>query len=177
MNARNVFLTVLLAVILSPFLIVAVPQVVGGNGSYTVMSGSMGDALPVGSILITRSVESGHINEGDIVLFEDGEDDYVTHRVIEIEEDNGTYRFTTKGDANEDPDLTPRSGSEVGGKKLLVLPYLGYITSRIRSDVGLILFILIPALLLAAIQLRVLFRELRADGEGERGEASGRPTG
>lgn len=177
MNARNIFLTVLLVVLLSPFLIVAAPQIIGGNGSYTVMSGSMGDALPVGSILITRHVEPGNINEGDIVLFEDGEDDYVTHRVIEIAEDNGTYQFTTKGDANENADLTPRSGSEVGGKKLLVIPYLGYITSQIRSDIGMIAFILLPALLLVGMQLGMLFRELRDDDERDWDEEAGRPTG
>lgn len=76
-----------------------------------VLTGSMGDAVPAGSLVASRPVEAADIERGDVVVFlppepfgtPDGRP--VVHRVVEVTRDGGNVLIRTKGDANaaEDP--------------------------------------------------------------------------
>ena len=49
-------------------LLVTAPGFLGYH-SISVMSGSMGDALPVGSVAVTRPILAEDVREGDVVAF------------------------------------------------------------------------------------------------------------
>jgi signal peptidase len=92
---------------------------------------------------------------GDVITYwheVEGKRYLFTHRIIEI--DGDTIR--TKGDALEKPDNYVIKKSQVIGKVVLVLPMLGALVHFI-SHIA-IAFILIPSLLLIAIEVRKIWR-------------------
>ena len=93
---------ILAAVILSA-LPLSVPRLFGYS-IYSVVSGSMEPALPVGSIVYVEPAGFTEIRIGDVIAFDD-EGTVVTHRVIEDRPQESA--FITKGDANSSPDILP----------------------------------------------------------------------
>lgn len=71
---------------------------------YTVVSGSMSPALPVGAAVYVKEKQPREIKKGEIITFFEGET-VITHRVMEIDEN--AQLFMTKGDANEKQDTQP----------------------------------------------------------------------
>lgn len=126
----------------------------GGYRPLTVLSGSMEPTLPVGSVVISKAVDPATIETGDIVTFAQTGDltgrtsPFVTHRVTEVVSGDSGLSFLTKGDANNSADMDPVLAERVVGKVTLTLPYLGYVTRFVRSPLGLILMIVLPAAIL-----------------------------
>ena len=146
-----------------------VPNVFG-KAPITVLSDSMdgdkADSFKKGDLLLCDVVDkSGDLDfkEGDIITFklsgvdinEDGEDDYITHRIYKVNED-GTY--LTKGDnektnptydqdknANAWPDVTVFDivavyhGAKIGG--------LGNFIAYLQTGLGFFLIVLLPMII------------------------------
>lgn len=110
-----------------------------------VKSGSMEPAMHVGSIVVIKPEDMYAV--GDVITF--GEDTRTqiptTHRIKEIGSENGSTIFTTKGDANEDPDPTRTPIGEVRGKMLFTVPYAGYVLDFAKRPLGFGLMIALPA--------------------------------
>ena len=101
-------------------------------GSYVVATPSMTGELNQGDIAIFEKIDDQPITEGQVIVFEkDGI--VIIHRVVDIETVNGTTRYYTKGDANEDLDAGFIVRSNVIGFVNLKLPYLGYPTIWMRN--------------------------------------------
>ena len=98
----------------------------------TVAGGSMSPALNLGDMVIASKVSPDVIREGDIIEFRQGEI-MVIHRVIEIQETEGSKFFITKGDANSVADMDPVSPKQVKGRVMLNVPKLGWVTLFFRS--------------------------------------------
>ena len=98
----NVVTTVLVvAVVLLAIALVGVRLF--GLQVYTVLSGSMEPAYPVGALLYDKKVDPAQLGPGDVITFMLDEETIVTHRIVEVvpdEEDPSVIRFRTKGDAN-----------------------------------------------------------------------------
>jgi signal peptidase len=116
----------------------------------SVMSGSMAPKIKMGSLIVIKPAKEYKVN--DIITFKfansknsKGEQENVTHRIIAIDEKNGVKFYTTKGDANNNPDTGRVAESDVVGKYIFRLPYLGYLIGYIKTLPGLILIIVIPA--------------------------------
>jgi signal peptidase len=117
-----------------------------------VMSGSMAPAIPTGSLAFTGAIATEDIKVGDVIAFNADEKatDSTSHRVMEIINDNGLF-FRTRGDANEsdDPEFVP--ANKVRGRILFSIPRLGRLflsaVGYIKSQFGMIIFIVIPSLL------------------------------
>ena len=105
----------------------------GGIQLYAVMSGSMAPSLPVGSLVISGKASPSSIREGEVItyLLPDG-NTRVTHRVVEVQ----GGRFITRGDANERADAAPVEPSQVLGRMVAHLPYLGYLLVFFLSREG-----------------------------------------
>ena len=106
-------LTVIALVLVIPIMIYQFPFLVGGEGSYTVMSGSMSPALSPGDLII---VKEEVIGVGDMVTVEFGDFTF-THRIVDILEGD---LFKLKGDANEEPDPGFIEASQIIGKVTVV---------------------------------------------------------
>jgi signal peptidase len=116
-----------------------------GFESLIVASGSMGRTLPIGSVALTRAVEAKAVSVGDVVTYRHrGESETVTHRVVALKDEVGRVAFTTKGDANADPD--PQSVVVSGRihRVEYVVPLAGHVIRYARTPLGGVALILVP---------------------------------
>lgn len=159
-------LLVLVAVV-APFVVYAVPQVVGATQSYVVLSSSMSPSIHAGDIVVVDSVDPATIEEGDVITYERN-DELVTHRVIEVTTENGERAFRTQGDANEDPDPTPVPASAVVGTVLFHVPLVGHVIAFGQTALGTVLLVIVPAVLLIVNETYALYQDatIKTDGSG-----------
>ncbi len=103
---------------------------------FSVLTGSMEPAYPVGSVLYIQEVSASDVVVGDAVTYSLGdESEYVmTHRVIEIRDEEQV--FFTQGDANEIADEVPVSFSRLIGKPVLCIPKLAVVSDFIHTTSG-----------------------------------------
>lgn len=111
-----------------------------GIRSYVVVTGSMKPALPIGSMVFTSPKKLYSV--GDIITFKRGNIS-VTHRIYEIREN----QFLTKGDANNSPDSQLVSSSDIIGRDVAIVPFIGRLTGFIKTPLGFGLLLGIPTLL------------------------------
>lgn len=162
-----------LALVLAPFVVHAVPELAGADHSYIVLSGSMAPAINAGDVVIVADVEPSAIEEGDVITFvppsghEEAGAERVTHRVVEVVREDGALYFRTKGDANEDPDGTRVPAENVEGRVMLTLPLVGHAISFVGSPVGILLFVVVPAVLLAINEVWTLYRAATGGGSDD----------
>ena len=98
-----------------------------------VMSGSMEPTLPVGSVVFIDEMAADEVEIGDAIAFRIGEN-YVTHRILDKKD--GCY--VTKGDANDSMDPWQIAPSQVEGKVIFSIPYVGYLFKFLSGKRGMI---------------------------------------
>lgn len=105
------------------------PQVFGW-GYLTVISDSMGQAMPRNALIMVKAQD--HYQAGDIVTYQDAHGSLVTHRLVSMKDGMAV----TKGDMNktEDP---PFAASQIHGKVQTILPGLGAALLWLQSPVGI----------------------------------------
>ena len=134
---RNLYVLLLLAP-----LVLYLPAIVFWSSPdrfAVVRSGSMEPEFSAGDLVFLRPVRQ--VQVGDVVAFRtsrgiDGSVSRLLHRVVAV--DDSGDRFTTKGDANPEPDPF-RVGLEslVGEATGFKVPYAGYVTLFLQSRLGL----------------------------------------
>jgi signal peptidase len=150
------FLITLIAVA-AVLLIFYRPVSLGGDTRYEpVYSGSMEPAIPVGGVVVIKPVDPESLREGDIICFELSGPTTITHRIISITQEG----FITKGDANEDPDQWIVKRENIVGKALFTIPCLGYLVHFVRTPMGFILLIVIPACVIIIMEIKTIMKEL-----------------
>lgn len=144
--------------------LVAVPQVAGADDSYVVVSSSMSPTIKAGDVVVVDEVAPSSVAEGDIITFDrtPGDGERTMHRVVDIVTQDGRQYFRTKGDANEeaDPQLVPADA--LVGTVRFSIPYVGWAFSFASTDVGVLAFVAVPGVLLAASELWALIAAARA---------------
>lgn len=159
---------VVLAVVI-PVAIFAVPQVVGADHSYVVVSSSMRPTFDAGAVVLVESAPPESIEVGDIITYrakgfgeiQNGDVKLVTHRVIEVIETENTLMFRTQGDANNAPDPRPVVTDAVIGRVMFSIPYIGHLMAFMTTDLGFILLVGIPLALLVLGEIWDLARAAR----------------
>lgn len=103
---------------------------------YVVLSGSMEPVYKTGSIIYLDDVDVNTLEKGDVITYQVSSDTMVTHRIVEVVEQDGQTMYRTKGDANdvEDGSLVPQS--QIVGSPVFTIPYLGYLVKFIQSPAG-----------------------------------------
>lgn len=127
--------------------VVAFPGLVGGSETFVVTSGSMSPTIEAGDVIVTREVAPAEIETGDVITFTDGsgtDTGYVTHRVVDVVEEDDERYFQLQGDANDEPDEGLAPADYVQGELHLHLPYLGHLLLFARSTLGLALLVFLP---------------------------------
>ncbi len=106
-----------------------------GMEAYSIETGSMEPTIPEGSMVYVKPCEKFEdYKVNDVVTFTDPKTSQsFTHRIVQIDSDNGD--FTTKGDANEAPDISPTNVSLAVGVVQFSVPFLGYVAMFLRSTV------------------------------------------
>lgn len=161
MNTKKLAETIILIIIAITaivFLVFYRPVSLLGDTLYEpVYTGSMEPAIPVGSIVVIKPVDPEALKIGDIICFKLSEPTSITHRIFNVTDEG----FTTKGDANEDPDQWIVKKENVIGKVILTIPFIGYIGYFVRTPIGFILLIILPASLIIILEIRNIIKELR----------------
>jgi len=135
------------------------PSVLGFQG-FAVLSGSMEPTIGTGDVVVVRKIAPLDARPGDIVTFRSPDDPakIITHRVTLMKATGDTVGFVTKGDANTGTERWAVATSGTIGKVEYRIPKLGYVTNRIGSRLGRFAFLILPALLLAVVELRRIWR-------------------
>lgn len=146
-----------------------VPRLIGWQ-LVVVLSGSMEPTLPVGSVAFVQPCDAGSVRTGDMLTFRlpegvtasmTGKNVQVTHRVVEVFRKNGALAFRTKGDANKSPDQWTVAAGDVVGTVRWDIPYLGMVADHLRTKLGMLLLVLVPASLIIVGEVRNIIREVR----------------
>jgi len=129
----------------------------------------MSPAIDRGAVVITASASPEEIRVGDIITFKQPSaadpNRCVTHRVINITTNGNSLQFQTKGDANEDPDNELVDSSDLIGKVVLSIPYIGYIPNYVKTSMGFVVLIVIPAILLITFEAWNIIKIQRGNKE------------
>ena len=124
-----------------------------GYGAAVVLSGSMDPEFSKGDLIVVKETEDFSLN--DIVVFESG-NSLVVHRVVGM----GGEEIVTKGDANNVAD-DPIKSSDVLGRVLFHIPFVGNVVNFIKTPVGTILLVAAAILLVEIPHMK----EVRKDDE------------
>lgn len=106
---------------------------------YTVISGSMEQAIPTGSLVYIKEMEPKDVQVDDVIAFYGTKDaaSIITHRVVENRVLMG--EFITKGDANATKDMNPTPYDNFIGKVAYSIPKVGGIALVLTGVYGKIL--------------------------------------
>ena len=140
---------------LALLLIAAVAPNLAGHHTLLIKSGSMGQAVPVGSLVVTRSIPAEQVRVGTIVLIgTPGQgSDPVLHRVVERSEasDGATITVRTKGDANTAADSDPYVLPDEVLTPAYVIPRIGFAVAAVTTPTGWFLLVVAPGSVLLAL--------------------------
>ena len=120
---------------------------------FIVLSGSMETEIFPGDIVVVKEIDAKDLKENDVIAFKSG-DIVVTHRVIEIKEDEGLVKYITKGDNNNTRDMGYVLPDNVEGLYKFKISKLGNLAMFIQTPAGMICTLSIPILLLLLLRIR-----------------------
>ena len=158
----------ILCIILIPILIINCTLIVksyvnpeevpslGGVFPMIVLTDSMYPEIKSGDLIICNTVEPEEIRTDDVISFFDPMGSgtaVVTHRVLEVIEEDGQLSFRTKGDNNnaEDQVLVPQEN--LVGIYRSRIPALGNVAMFMQTTPGLILCVVCPVLLMVGFDM------------------------
>lgn len=128
----------------------------------TVLSGSMSPVIQAGDLIIVKTIKPEEVKVGDVITYNVDKKILVTHRVVEILNDNKEIRFRTKGDANRVVDEKLVSGRQIVGSLAYKIPYGGHAAKLAASPQGFVLLVVIPAFLLIGGELKTILSCVRS---------------
>ena len=141
---------------------------VGGYLPLIVLTDSMYPEIESGDLIICHTEDAENIKDGDIVAFFDpagNGSSIVTHRVLEVTEQDGDLAFRTKGDANNTEDKMLVPAENLVGVYQSRIPGAGNIAMFMQSTTGLIVCVVLPIILLVGYDIirRRLYEKNKKD--------------
>ena len=124
--------------------IVALASYLFGIRPYCVKTGSMGEAIPKGSLcFVNRCSQYENVLPGEIIAFNTGDNMRVTHRAVEVSEKG----IITRGDCNNvnDPELVTKEAYI--GRTIFCIPHLGHFVEWMHTKAGLAFIALVVLLI------------------------------
>lgn len=136
-----------------------------GYKPYIVLSDSMKDTFAVGDLSLSAQADPETLEPGDIITFTSIDPSnygaVVTHKIREITEYEGEPAFVTYGTTTGVDDSYPVPFDNVIGEYKFRLPKMGYFFEFLTTPAGYVTVILIPFLVLIALQGAKFFRLVR----------------
>lgn len=132
-----------------------VPQI-GGYCPLIVLTGSMEPKISSGDLIICKQIDGKDVKKGDIIAFFDPDGNgtsVLTHRVVEVIEEDGKLSFRTKGDANNTEDQKPVAADKLVGIYQRKISGAGNVAMFMQTTTGLIVCVGIPLIILVGYDL------------------------
>ena len=138
----------------------------------SVLTGSMEPNYKVGDIVIVKKTDTDELKNKDVITFyssdPDMEGQIVTHRIIDITEENGQRLFETKGDNNKIADIEKVEENDVIGKVEGRIPYVGKAATFMQTNrVAFFLIVILPMLVIMAMEVKDIIVIARSGDEDE----------
>lgn len=149
-----------LLVLLGLFVIFSAIPFPGNFKVFVDQTGSMEPAIHTGSLVFVRPEASYKV--GDIITRRTTDPKVtITHRIYAETKVGKAIQYETKGDANNAPDPEKFFGSDIIGKEVLAIPYVGYPVGYAKTTPGLILLIVVPAVIIIYDEINKIKDEVR----------------
>lgn len=131
----NLIGILLMAAVILVALPLTVPKLLGFQ-IYGILTESMEPEFPKGCVVYVKPASPEEIQVGDVITYRmgSGTDVTTTHRVTEI--DTEKQQFITKGDANTSVDMEPIRFTQLEGRVVGMLPWLGRFSQILRTGIG-----------------------------------------
>ena len=159
---KSIYYIFLLAlIVIGGLFLVSVLPIPGNLDVKIVLSGSMEPAIKVGSVVVIKPSKKYDVN--DVITFgkDTKKDVPTTHRIVDERVVSGNTLYTTKGDANENKDIREVRESEILGKVLISIPYLGHVLEFAKKPLGFALLIGIPATIVVVDEIKNIWKETK----------------
>lgn len=160
-------IVILLVGLLAAFAAMPVARLLG-YGVLVVRGGSMGKALPSGSLVFTKPQAAEEVRPGDVIVIRETTEGVQArpklHRVVSLQVEGDRILVRTKGDANAaaDPNLYVVPDRVAAASRSL--PYLGFLVGAVTTPLGWVLGVALPASVLCFF---ILHRIWSRGGLGE----------
>lgn len=115
---------------------------------------SMEPGIKRGSMIVVKREK--RYEPGEVASFVTEQGEIVTHRIVRCEK----RVCFTKGDANEKMDSWKVEKSKILGKVIGVVPSLGWVVLWLKSEVGFIFGVVVPATIIVYTEIEAIFRDL-----------------
>ena len=128
----------------------------GGVFPMIVLTDSMYPEIAAGDLIICNTLEPEEVQVNDVISFFDpmgSGTSVVTHRVLEIVEENGQLSYRTKGDNNNTEDQVLIPQDKLVGIYRSRIPGLGHVAMFMQTTPGLILCVVCPVLLMVGFDM------------------------
>lgn len=113
-----------------------------GYTPFIIVSGSMEPTIKTNEVIVTQKINKSDIKVGDVLSYKSSKDDIViTHRLIEIKIENGEEVYVMKGDNNLSVDDEKITYSQIQGKYINTIPFIGILVSYIKTPIGMAMVI------------------------------------
>lgn len=117
-----------------------IPSVFGVS-PVVVLSGSMSPAFEAGDMIFIQETDPYTLKVNDVICYLE-EESAVTHRIMEVQQQDGSLLYITQGDANNTEDARPVSPQQIQGKYTGVkIAGAGEFAMFLQSTPGMLLFI------------------------------------
>ena len=129
---------------------------VGGFLPLIVLTDSMYPEIESGDLIICHTADAEDIKVNDVIAFFDpagNGSSIVTHRVLEVTEQDGQLAFRTKGDANNTEDKMLVPAENLVAVYQSRIPGAGNIAMFMQSTTGLIVCVVLPIILLVGYDI------------------------
>ncbi len=143
-----------------------------GISPVIVMSGSMYPEFDAGDMIFIQKTDPAALQVGDVICYypENDKETAVTHRIVEIQSQDGQPVFVTRGDANNTEDRIAVTYEMVQGRYMgFYIAGLGNIAVFLQSPAGMVICIVCPLGLL--LLWDVVRRALSSRKKGKKAES------
>ena len=173
------FIIFLILILYLAFILI---QRISGNQSifgyriFSVATGSMIPEYNVNDVLAIKEINTDELKVGDDITYLGNKLDVngriVTHRIIEIKEENGEKIYITKGINNiaEDPSI---KDNQIYGKVVEKIPVITEINHIIKNQYGFFFLIFVPLVAVIFLEIADTITEMKRDKKDKEAEENG----
>lgn len=134
-----------------------------GYQPLTVLSNSMYPTFETGDLIIVQKTDPTKIIVDDVVTFQEESGTSITHRVIDVVNDQKGLGFLTKGDNNNIVDEQIVRAGMIEGVSTFHIPNLGFIANFAGGPAGFILLIILPLLGYLTLEIMERFKKVAVE--------------